>query len=123
MKVIIWIVSILVAILLVCFALANRDTVSIGLWPLVDRLELRFFVAILLAGAVGFLAGGLVAWSAQSRWRRIARERGRRIQTLNDQVDRLEARVAEQRRADAVTPPPALPAANTEMRQVAGNPA
>lgn len=118
MRLVSWIVTILLTILLVCFALANRDTVSIGLWPLTGRVDLRLFVALMLAGFIGFVAGGLVAWSAQSRWRRIARERGRRVQSLTEQVRTIEARLAERRQAEGAT---ALPAATTPpLRQLAG---
>lgn len=119
MRFVSWIVTVVLTILLVCFALANRDTVSIGLWPLTERVDLRLFVALMLAGFIGFVAGGLVAWSAQSHWRRIARERGRRVQVLTEQVRTLEARLAERREPEAA---PALPAAssNPPLRQVAG---
>lgn len=123
MKVVNWIVILLVTILLVCFALANRNTVSLGLWPLVERLELRLFIPVMVAGLVGFLAGGFVAWSAQSRWRRLARERGRRNESLAEQVRRLEARLAEQERPAKA--PAALPAATPTptpaLRQVGGS--
>lgn len=119
MKLISWVVSVLVTVLIVCFAIANRTPVSVGLWPLADRLEIWLFVPILVAGFIGFLAGGLVAWTAQGRWRRLARERGRRIDRLNDQVRRLEAREASDTRTrdrSAALAPAAPP-----LQQIAGS--
>ena len=67
------------AIVLILFAVANREMVTLSLDPFdatrpafTYRMPLFFLIFILLS--VGVLVGGIAAWLRQSRWRRLARE-------------------------------------------------
>ncbi|MCB1500577.1 MAG: DUF1049 domain-containing protein [Bauldia sp.] len=89
------------AVIVVFFSVANRQSVTVSLDPFHDGTPALSFAAplfVLMFGAIviGLLLGGVAAWTRQGRWRRAAR--------------RAE-REAEQLRADAAARPAALPAA------------
>tara|TARA_R110000787_G_scaffold9192_14_gene32316 strand:- start:177 stop:506 length:330 start_codon:yes stop_codon:yes gene_type:complete len=96
-------------IILVTFAIANREMVTVNLWPLPFTSSVPLFIAILGAFAVGLLIGsGLTAWSRQ-RLKMQARSSERR-------AERAERTAAEQKASTApratVLPPRALPGGN-----------
>lgn len=88
------------AIVLVVFAVSNRASVSLGLWPLPDLVELPLYLVILGALLAGFLAGELAAWVSGRHWRREVRRSARRIATLERELDAARAERQE-------PPPPA----------------
>jgi uncharacterized integral membrane protein len=60
------------------FAIANREPISIDLWPLSERIETPLFVALVTALYAGVALGALVAWWAGRHGRRAARDAPRR---------------------------------------------
>jgi len=62
--------AVIVAILVVLFAVSNRAPVVVEIWPFPYQLELGLYAVILLAVFVGFLAGLTAAWLAGARRRR-----------------------------------------------------
>ena len=66
------------AAILVIFAVANRHWVTVSFDPFNSSdpslsVDLPLFVVILLSAILGVLAGGIVTWIRQGRWRRAAR--------------------------------------------------
>jgi uncharacterized integral membrane protein len=63
-----WTVALIVAAIVVDFAISNRGMVELSLWPFVEGLQLWLFLAILLP----FLIGLALGWSAAGMrsWRR-----------------------------------------------------
>jgi len=90
-----WIITIPIAVVLISFAVTNRDIVTVGLWPLPFVLDLPLYLLVLGALVVGFLFGGVLAWAGGSRHRSLARRRADRIDRLTAEVRRLRARQAE----------------------------
>ena len=86
-------IGIVVAILVVLFAVTNRTEVDVGLWPFPVQITLGLYAVILLAVLVGFIAGVIGAWMMGSQNRR---ERKR----LKAQVRELEQNLADVRRLD-----------------------
>jgi uncharacterized integral membrane protein len=80
--------------LLVSFALTNRQTVQIGLWPTDYVQEVHLSVAILVAMALAFLAGALLLWMSALAARRRARRAEHTARLLEAQVAELKARLA-----------------------------
>jgi uncharacterized integral membrane protein len=81
--------------LLVCgafFAIANRDTVAIDLWPVSGRIETPLFVALVTALYVGVALGALVAWWAGRQGRRAARDARRKAAELETEIQRMRKR-------------------------------
>lgn len=89
-----WIVTIPVALLIISFAVTNREDVTLGLWPLPFQTDVPVYLVGLIGLLLGFLAGGLVAWIAGRRHRVAARHQTRRAR-------RLEEDLAAERRARA----------------------
>lgn len=65
-----WIAGLLVAAIVVDFALSNRETVLVGFWPLIDGLALPVYLALLLPLLLGLALGWLAAG-----WRNYRRRR------------------------------------------------
>jgi uncharacterized integral membrane protein len=81
-----WLVTALVGLVLVVFAVANRDPITLNLWPLPITLETRVFIAVLLPLVVGFLMGEAAAWVSGRHRRRQARHAARRVDELERTV-------------------------------------
>ena len=98
-----WIITIPIALVIVSFAVSNRDPVDLALWPLPFEVTVPQYVATLVALVLGFLAGGFVAWSAGHRYRVAARVRGRKASQLERELtrEREQRTVAEKRVAEA----------------------
>lgn len=79
-KLIRWAIRLLLLVLFVAFAIANREAVTVSLDPLPVAWPVPLFLVVFAAMFVGFVAGGGVAWMRGGRWRQRARsaERERR---------------------------------------------
>ena len=86
-------------LLLVLFALSNRQPVRLRLWPTDYSLVLPLSLAVLGGMAVAFLAGGLLVWMSALAQRRRARRAEQTVRLLEAQVQELKARL----------PPPLMP--------------
>jgi uncharacterized integral membrane protein len=87
-----WIVLALAALVLILFAVSNRETVSVGLWPLPALVELPLYLVILGTMVVGFFVGQVIAWAGGWRWRREARRSRERIAVLEGELAAERAR-------------------------------
>jgi putative membrane protein len=66
-----------VAVIVVVFSLANRDIVTVSLWPLPFEVPMPLYLAMLGPLVIGLLAGGTVSWfgKLRLRWRARASEK------------------------------------------------
>ncbi|MBW8270612.1 lipopolysaccharide assembly protein LapA domain-containing protein [Caldovatus aquaticus] len=100
-----WVLILPLLVLLVLFALSNREAVALRLWPFDLALVAPVGVAMLVLAAVGFLAGALVAWAASLGARRRARRLERAAKALEAELAALRAReaaaAAAERRGEA----------------------
>ncbi len=87
------IVTAVLSLPLVLFALSNTQIVRLGLWPLDYGLELHLSLAILGAMAIAFLLGALVVWLSALAQRRRARRAENLVRLLEAQIEDLKARV------------------------------
>jgi len=83
------------AIVLIAFAVANRQIVVVSLDPfdqanpaLSVSLPLFWLVLIVIIAAV--IVGGIAAWLRQAKWRRAARVAQEQVQALQAQIDALQ---------------------------------
>jgi uncharacterized integral membrane protein len=88
-----WLVTGPVLLILVIFAISNRETVSVTLWPIPVLLEAPLYLVVLLAALFGFLVGELVAWINGRFWRRDARAKARRIDALERELGATQAQL------------------------------
>jgi uncharacterized integral membrane protein len=92
-KVVYWVVTALVALLLVIFAVSNRQSVAVTFWPLPVLIEAPIYLIVLLATVLGFLFGELVAWIGGRRSRRDARQKRRRVEALERELAATQAQL------------------------------
>jgi uncharacterized integral membrane protein len=99
-----------VAVLVVLFAVANREAVTLSFDPVspapVFRAVLPLYALVFLAVALGMLVGGAAAWLAQGRYRRGHRRERREAQRLRAESERLREAVARTRDATPALPAP-----------------
>ncbi len=88
-------------LLLVLFALSNRQPVAIGLWPTDLTWQVPLSIAMLIAAGLAFLLGALLVWISELGQRRRARRAEATVQMLEEQVRGLQARLGA-----APLPPP-----------------
>jgi hypothetical protein len=82
-------------VLLTALAVVNRKPTTLVLDPLGGAdprlaVDVPLFLLMLGALALGLLIGGLSTWLGQSKWRRMARQRGQESAHWRRQADRLE---------------------------------
>jgi uncharacterized integral membrane protein len=83
------------AIVLVAFAVANRQTVVVSFDPFDQAhpaftLAVPLFALILALVVSGVIVGGVAAWLRQSKWRRTARLAQAQARELGAELDRLK---------------------------------
>ncbi|HXP05879.1 MAG TPA: lipopolysaccharide assembly protein LapA domain-containing protein [Stellaceae bacterium] len=105
MKLLWWIVLALVAVVLILFAISNRETVSVALWPLSALIELPLYLVLLATLLVGFVIGELTGWIGGWRWRREARRSRERIAMLEREIETERTHRAASRIALTAAPP------------------
>lgn len=93
-----------VAVVVVLFAIANRDTVNVNFWPLPFDVALPLYMALLGALAVGILLGVAASSFAVGKWRHRARAGTR---------ERPDKTPAANRGPDIDMPSDPIPARNT----------
>lgn len=99
MRFIYWVITALIALVVVVFAVSNRAVVTLALFPLPAALQVPLYLAVMAAFIVGFLVGAFVVWLASGRHRAEARQLRRRM-------DRLQRDVAKSPPATAVVKEP-----------------
>jgi uncharacterized integral membrane protein len=62
MKLVHWLVTLPLALVLVVFAISNRGDIILTLWPFPLTLQAPVYLVTLLALLAGFLIGELTAW-------------------------------------------------------------
>ncbi len=102
------------AIIIIAFAVANRQVVTVSLDPFsasepAAAVTLPLFALIILLLILGVLIGGFAAWLRQGRWRAMARRLEREVQDLRAKVDALEQTGGNATGLpEATAPPPGL---------------
>jgi uncharacterized integral membrane protein len=84
------IIAAFVALLVVLFAVSNREQVAVEVWPFPYQLTLSLYAVILLAVLLGFIAGAIGMWLAGHRKRRELRRLRRQTRDLEQSLARLQ---------------------------------
>jgi uncharacterized integral membrane protein len=96
-KIIAVVVLLPLAIVMIAFAVANRQIVTVSLDPFGGSdsgLSLPLFVLIILLLIIGVLIGGLAAWVRQGKWRSAARRAERQLEALRKKLEAYEGRAS-----------------------------
>lgn len=88
------IVTFVLCLPLVLFALSNTEVVRLGLWPTDYGIDVHLSVAILVAMAIAFLLGAMVVWISELSQRRRARQAERTVRLLEAEIETLRSQTA-----------------------------
>ena len=115
MRLVYWLIAVPLLVAVPLFAISNLNPVELTIWPLPFVVQVPVFVVALAGLAVGFFAGGIVAWFSAGRARARARSAERAVRTRDIEIEELRRKVQEAERANAalqaeVPPAKGLPA-------------
>ncbi|MCK8785180.1 LapA family protein [Roseomonas sp. NAR14] len=100
-------------VLLILFALSNRQEVQLTLWPFDYAYAVPLSFAVLAVAALSFLIGAAVAWIASLPYRRRARQMEGAARRMETQLAGLRTQevypARRQAEAKAMPAPPAAP--------------
>jgi lipopolysaccharide assembly protein A len=88
-------VFLVIAISLILFAVSNRETVSVGFWPLPFLADLPLYLLCFLSLLIGALIGVAAAWIAGHRNRRELSARRRRIEALERELTATQSQLED----------------------------
>ena len=91
-KIVTGIIVVPLAIVIIVFAVANRQTVTVSFDPFSSTApayaaHLPLFVLIFIVLILGVIVGGVAAWLGQSPWRRTARKLDADVRALHDELE------------------------------------
>ena len=115
-KVVTAVIVVPLAIVVIAFALANRQAVTVSFDPFSSTspayaASLPLFLLIFVLVIFGVLIGGVAAWLRQSAWRRAARQLDADVRALHQEIEAMRRRAAEdEARREAAVARPVLPA-------------
>ena len=94
-KVVAAIILVPLAVVIIAFAVANRQIATVSLDPFSSEhpaasLTLPLFALVIVLLVIGALIGGIAAWLRQARWRRTARRMEREIADLHIEIEELK---------------------------------
>jgi uncharacterized integral membrane protein len=94
-KIIAAVILVPLAVVIIAFAVANRQIVTVSLDPFsvehpAASLTLPLFALVVVLLVLGVLIGGIAAWLRQSKWRRTARRLEREIADLHVEIEALK---------------------------------
>jgi uncharacterized integral membrane protein len=100
-KVLTIVIVVPLAVLIVAFAVANRQLVTVSFDPFssVDpayAAKLPLFVLIFALTILGVIIGGIAAWLRQASWRRTARALDADVRTLHQELEAMRRRTAQE---------------------------
>jgi|SRR6185369_8064994 len=87
-----------IAAVLIIFALANRQFVTVTLDPFGDKalaFSVPLFALAFVLVILGVVVGGAAAWLRQHKWRRATRELDRALSVTRVERDSLKRQLAE----------------------------
>ena len=113
-KIITAIIVIPLAAVIIAFAVANRQAVTVSFDPFsatspAYAATLPLFILIFVLVILGVIIGGIAAWIRQSKWRRIARKLDADVRALHDELETIRRRFGSSEQAPVPVDPSPLP--------------
>ncbi len=85
-----WLLTLPLTLVLVAFAVANRQTVAVNLWPFALEMQTPVFLLSLGCLFIGFAFGALLLWLSSLRHRLAARKLGTALAKAQDEIKKLQ---------------------------------
>jgi len=82
MRILYWIISIPLAILIAIFAVSNRALVTLSLWPLPYEIDMPLFLPIMVALLIGLGIGLTYEWFVHGKHRRAVKRMDSELRRL-----------------------------------------
>lgn len=87
-----WIIGLPIAILVISFAVANRQWTRLSLDPFSSEspilsINMPLWALFIFGVFIGILVGWTVSWFAHGKWRKLARERRAEIAKLQSELE------------------------------------
>ncbi len=106
-----WLLLLPIALVVLIFSVANRQTVNVVLDPvglISDGMVVAapLFVIVFLTLMAGVILGGVATWFAQGSHRRLTRETLADVRALREETRHKNEEVAQLRTEIAALPPP-----------------
>jgi uncharacterized integral membrane protein len=105
-RVVYWVGVIAVAALASLFAASNRETVSLGLWPLPYIAQAPLYLVVLVALFFGFATGAVAVWIKGCRRRRQLRDCRRHSEALAQELAATQSQLAREGQTARTALPP-----------------
>jgi uncharacterized integral membrane protein len=124
-KIVTAVIVIPLAIVIIAFAVANRQGVTVSFDPFnsanpAASVTLPLFIIIFILVILGVVVGGIAAWLRQSSWRRAARRLDGEVRQLREETARLNAMLnaqTESPRESGPAPSGTMPLLQQRMHQ------
>jgi uncharacterized integral membrane protein len=105
-KLVFWLILVPLAIVILMFAVANREVVTVSFDPFsatapAASVSIPLFVLIFVLVILGVIIGGVAAWLRQSGYRRAARQRDADVTALRREIETLHAKLDDKFDASA----------------------
>ena len=99
-KLVFWLILVPLAIIILMFAVANREIVTVSFDPFSETapaasVSVPLFVLIFVLVILGVVIGGVAAWLRQSGYRRVARQRDADVTALRREIETLNAKLGD----------------------------
>ena len=110
-KIVAAVILVPLAVIIVAFAVANRQWVTMSFDPLSSTspayaASMPLFVLIFVMLILGVIVGGIAAWIRQSKWRRAVRRLEGEVHALHDELAAQRRQFTERQSALAPAPEP-----------------
>jgi uncharacterized integral membrane protein len=103
MKILSGFLSTVILLIVLCFALVNRQSVSVSLWPVADVIQIPIYLLSVGTLLIGLFLGGLVIWftmlGRHFEMRRLRKE----VALLKEKIIAFQQNVIPPRRADTMS--------------------
>lgn len=104
MKIFSTVFGLIILVLVLSFALSNKQEVTVGLWPLPDPVTTPLYAIGLAPLAFGFVAGSLWGWLTNLSHRMHARKLLKEMGALNEKIGELQKNATVQNAKAKVQP-------------------
>jgi uncharacterized integral membrane protein len=91
-----WFILVPISVILIIFALANRQMIKLNfdptssLNPLISSIELPLYFIIYSMLFLGILLGGVAVWFTQGRYRKQCRQLSKTTKTLESEIGEIK---------------------------------
>ena len=95
-----------VLLVLVIFALSNRQVVQLGLWPTDIMVDAPLSITVLVAAGLFFIGGAFMTWGSSVVMRARAQQAERTVRQLEAEVRALKSQPRTAAGSAMALPPP-----------------